>query len=113
MTLQECQQLVKESGYKNFFSADWENDMHVYAFSVESIPGTYGHPAYTVHYQKFSGWLSETGKPARLVKDVAAENKKRELKNAKARAIRQAKAEAMRSIGMKRVRGNLGGTYWE
>lgn len=29
------------------------------------------------------------------------------------REKRQAKDVAMRSIGMKRVKGNLGGTYWE
>lgn len=29
------------------------------------------------------------------------------------REARRAKAEAYRSLGMKRVRGNLGGVYWE
>lgn len=34
-------------------------------------------------------------------------------KRAKASANRRARAEAMRSLGMVRVRGALGGTYWE
>lgn len=34
-------------------------------------------------------------------------------KRTKASANRRARAEAMRSLGMVRVRGALGGTYWE
>ena len=34
-------------------------------------------------------------------------------RNARARENRLARSEAMRSVGMKKVRGNLGGTYWE
>lgn len=64
MTLQECQKMVKAAGFTNS-SADWENESHVYAFSVECHgPQTYGHPKHTVHYQKYSGWLEQTGKSA-------------------------------------------------
>lgn len=48
------------------------------------------------HYQK-------------LADDAAA----REKRNAKARLNRKRRAAAMDSIGMKRVKGNLGGHYWE
>lgn len=38
---------------------------------------------------------------------------KADKRNAKARCRRQGLADAMASIGVKRVRGALGGTYWE
>jgi hypothetical protein len=31
----------------------------------------------------------------------------------RAREARKARDEAMRSLGLKKVRGSLGGTYWE
>ena len=34
-------------------------------------------------------------------------------RNKRAREHRKARAEAMRSIGLVRVKGNLGGEYWE
>ena len=42
-----------------------------------------------------------------------AERIKREKRNARARAARRARADAYDSCGMVRVRGNLGGTYYE
>ena len=36
-----------------------------------------------------------------------------ERKNARRRETRAAKREAMESLGLVKVRGNLGGTYWE
>ncbi len=41
------------------------------------------------------------------------ECERHELKIAEARARRRAYSEAARSCGVVRVRGNLGGTYWE
>jgi hypothetical protein len=38
---------------------------------------------------------------------------KRFKRNAKARENRKARDEAMRSCGLVKVRGALGGTYWE
>jgi hypothetical protein len=38
---------------------------------------------------------------------------KADARNAKSRRHAAARREAMESIGMKRVRGNLGGYYWE
>lgn len=37
----------------------------------------------------------------------------RHLKNARQNAARKARDDAARSVGMVKVRGNLGGTYWE
>ena len=34
-------------------------------------------------------------------------------RNARARANRRAREAAIRSLGLVKVRGNLGGTYWE
>lgn len=34
-------------------------------------------------------------------------------KNTMARVARKARNDAMRSLGLKRVKGALGGTYWE
>lgn len=53
---------------------------------------------------------ANTGKTdAECMQAVEKETEKRR----KQAESRKAKDEAMRSIGMKRVRGNLGGTYWE
>jgi hypothetical protein len=43
--------------------------------------------------------------------DACAEGRKR--RNAKAKANRRAREAAMRSCGLVKVRGALGGTYWE
>jgi hypothetical protein len=45
--------------------------------------------------------------------DDSADEQKRAARNARARARRRAIADAYDSLGMKRVRGNLGGTYYE
>ena len=45
-----------------------------------------------------------------LLTDLA---ERKAMARAKAREARQARAEAYKSCGMVRVRGNLGGTYWE
>jgi hypothetical protein len=45
----------------------WEDENTVYAGSVKSVPGTFGHPAFEVHYSKETRWLSVTGKaPVKL-----------------------------------------------
>lgn len=38
---------------------------------------------------------------------------KRQTRNAKARRARKAREAALRSCGLVKVRGALGGTYWE
>ncbi len=68
MSLKELQAMVRAAGFTNC-SADWENDAHVYAFSLEAVPGTFGHPKFTAHYGKYTGYLSVTGKPAVKVHD--------------------------------------------
>ena len=43
--------------------------------------------------------------------DIAAGQ--RRVRNARQRAARRSRNEAMESLGLVRVRGALGGTYWE
>lgn len=42
-----------------------------------------------------------------------AEGNKKTLRNARARSNRKAREDAMRSCGLVKVRGALGGNYWE
>jgi uncharacterized Zn finger protein (UPF0148 family) len=42
-----------------------------------------------------------------------AEPKRRARRNARARMNRRARADVMDSLGLKKVRGAMGGTYWE
>lgn len=64
----------------------------------------------------------------RLITDLLSENEFVELKGefqkvtrmdknsqkkARAKLVRKAREEAMKSVGMVKVKGNLGGTYWE
>lgn len=70
-------------------------------------------------YGKFS---PETGKIGReqlaepwdqfMAVDQEWLNKRKEQKD-RQKANRRGMDEAMRSVGMKKVKGNLGGTYWE
>jgi len=46
-------------------------------------------------------------------RDGSCDKCRRFKRNAKARAARKVREDAMRSLGLKKVRGNLGGTYWE
>ena len=57
MTLQECQQIIRNKGHKNS-SCDWENEENIYAFSFKTVPNTYGHPELTVHYDKVFNTLT-------------------------------------------------------
>ena len=43
----------------------------------------------------------------------ARKQQRRDRRNAQARARRRALSDAMDSVGMRRVRGTLGGTAWE
>jgi hypothetical protein len=45
--------------------------------------------------------------------EQALECAKRAVRKERRRLARRAMAEAMDSVGMVRVRGNLGGVYWE
>ncbi len=47
------------------------------------------------------------------IETVLNEQEKAALKRQKRAAARREREEVMRSLGLTRVRGNLGGTYWE
>lgn len=46
------------------------------------------------------------------IDSIRSENKRRK-QNAKARANRKAREEVLRDLGLVKVKGALGGTYWE
>jgi len=63
MEIETLQKIVRDAGFKNS-SSDFENEDHIYAFSVESYgPATYGHPKFTAHFHKTTGWLDMDGRP--------------------------------------------------
>lgn len=47
-TLTEAIAMLAAHGYTPSTALSWESESHVYAFSKESVPGTYGSPAGTV-----------------------------------------------------------------
>lgn len=53
--------------------------------------------------------IRSTGHDLRL--DDSADEARRLARNARARSARRARADAYDSVGMKRVRGSLGGVY--
>jgi hypothetical protein len=61
MIMEFLKREVAQAGYA-ISAASWENENHAYAFSQEAIKGTYGHPAFTAHYNKSTGQLSVTGR---------------------------------------------------
>ena len=59
VTLAQAKADVEARGYTVSHAACWEDENHVYAFSVEDYgPGTFGHPRCTAHYSKRSGWYT-------------------------------------------------------
>lgn len=66
-TLDQAKSLITELGGTPLNGASWEDDRAIYASSVETVPGCYGHPRYEVMFSKESHWLSVSGrKPIRL-----------------------------------------------
>ena len=63
MTLEMLQEMVREAGFKNS-AADREDENHIWAFSIKGRGrGTNGHPKFTAHLNKSTGWLSVDGRP--------------------------------------------------
>lgn len=60
--LESLKKKVREGGFR-VSSASGDFGATVYAASIETVPGCYGHPRYEVMYDRETGWLSETGKP--------------------------------------------------
>ena len=57
-TLADLQAMIRAAGGRNS-AADWEDQYNAYAFSVDSCgPATYGHPRFTAHYCKETGWVT-------------------------------------------------------
>jgi len=67
MTIETLQEMVREAGFTNS-AADREDEDHVWAFSVEGRGrGTNGHPKFTAHINKSTGWLEVEGQAATRV----------------------------------------------
>jgi len=57
-TIADLESMVAARGFR-VSAGSWEDDTHVYAFSVESYgPATYGHPKCTACWQVAGGWLT-------------------------------------------------------
>lgn len=56
-TLAQAEQMVRDAGFHNADGNGYETPEHVYAFSVESVSGTNGHPSFTVHFSAITGIL--------------------------------------------------------
>ena len=50
-TMSEAQKAIRDAGFKNS-SFDWEDDEHIFAFSLESARNTRGASICTAHYNK-------------------------------------------------------------
>jgi len=61
LTIDDAKRILCQAGYE--VCAAFEDQHIVYASSVRTLPGTYGHPAFEVHYNKHSGWLSVSDQP--------------------------------------------------
>lgn len=56
MSLEVLKSEVVKAGFKLSAGA-WEDEYMMYAASVESIPGCYGHPRFEATYCKRTGWV--------------------------------------------------------
>ncbi len=55
--LDDCQALIRRLGYRNS-AADWEDERHANAFSVETHgPATYNHPRAAIQLDKHTATL--------------------------------------------------------
>lgn len=59
-TLESVKEMVTENGFTLSHSA-WEDEFLIYAGSVETKPGCYGHPQFEVTFCKRIGWLTSSG----------------------------------------------------
>lgn len=59
-TYEGAKQLIKGSGYK-ISAGSYETERLICVFSVETIPGTFGHPKATVLYNKETGMVQAEG----------------------------------------------------
>jgi hypothetical protein len=57
VTLQELKDEITKSGGTVLDGASWEDSFCVYASSVETCAGCFGHPKYEASYNKHTGWL--------------------------------------------------------
>lgn len=58
VTMDEAKADIEARGFR-FASWSWEDENHVYAFSIEdSGPATFGHARCTAHYSKTTGWYT-------------------------------------------------------
>ena len=62
VTIEQAKADILARGFRVLDAACWEDENHVYAFSVEDCgPATYGHARCTAHYSKGSGWYTVDG----------------------------------------------------
>ncbi len=61
----DLKRAITDAGGTVSDAASWEDEYNAYAFSVETFgPNTYGHPRFTAHYCKYTGWLTLPGQRA-------------------------------------------------
>lgn len=68
-TLEEANRIVTDAGFESM--GGFEDERMIIASSVKTIPGTYGHPAFTVQFMKCTGWLMVGDKRAVKLPAVA------------------------------------------
>lgn len=61
-TLPDAQEIVRNAGHR--IGTAYADEMGIYACSLKSVPGTYGHPAFEVVFNNDTRWLTVTGRPA-------------------------------------------------
>ena len=61
-TLAEAKKMLADRGWTPG-EHSWEDETHVYAFAIESFPGTYGGSAATVHWHHGYLELPEARRP--------------------------------------------------
>ena len=54
-TLESLKAEVIKAGF-TVSSGSCEDDIGIVAFSVETVPGTWGHPQFEAYYSKLTGW---------------------------------------------------------
>ena len=62
LTLEDLRKLVELAGFKPS-AGSWEDDDRIFAFSIESVPGTMGHPRFALQYNKAIGELFRDNRP--------------------------------------------------
>jgi hypothetical protein len=62
LTLEDMTKLVSLAGFGPS-AGSWEDDDRIFAFSIESVPGTMGHPRFAIRYDKATGELLRDNRP--------------------------------------------------